>query len=253
MYTLAELSDEDRGWGLKDETFAALEAVRRYQGEGWFMLGDRDLATHLLRTEALGRGQTLTDVTDSLRTKLGVLPRLLPMADGPCRTMLDTEAHGTLPFQEWFVRHRAPAVRRVWFEGDPPPTEAVLAAIRAADLVVIGPSNPFVSIDPILSRPGVRAALAGRRVIGVSPIVGGKAVKGPLAEMLPALNGHAASASAVARHYGSLLGAFVVEHGDEADLAGLPLRVHATGTVMRTMQDRARLALDVLRFAETLQ
>lgn len=250
MYTLADLSDDDRGWGLEGETFAALESVKRYRGEDWFMLGDRDLATHLLRTEALSRGETLSAVTESLRTKLGVGPRLLPMADGPCRTMLDTEAHGTLPFQEWFVRHRAPAVRRVWFEGDPPPTEAVLSAIQAADLVVMGPSNPFVSIDPILSRPRVRAALAGRRVVGVSPIVGGKAVKGPLAEMLPALDGQAPSAGAVARHYGSLLTGFVVEHGDEASLRGLDLPVHATGTVMQSKQDRERLAREVLAFAE---
>jgi LPPG:FO 2-phospho-L-lactate transferase len=248
MYTLADLSDDERGWGLRGETFSALDGVRQYGGEDWFMLGDRDLATHLVRSEAMSRGDTLTQVTARLSAALGIGARILPMADEPCRTMIDTEAHGTLPFQQWFVRHRAPAVKRVWFEGDPAPTPAVLSAIEAAELVVIGPSNPFVSIDPILSRPGIRDAIARRPVVAVSPIVGGKAVKGPLAEMLPALANEAPSAGAIARHYGSLLTGFVVERGDEA--AKVP--VHATGTVMRTKDDRVRLAREVLAFAETL-
>ena len=250
MYTLAELSDEQRGWGLRDETFAALERVRAYGGADWFMLGDRDLATHLVRTEALGRGETLSQVTKRLSRALGIGARLLPMADDPCRTMLDTAAHGVLPFQEWFVRHRAPKVRRVWFEGDPPPAPDVLGAIQGADLVVIGPSNPYVSIDPILSRCGVREAISERPVVAVSPIVGGKAVKGPLAEMLPDLAGEAPSARAIARHYGALLTGFVVERGDEEGAFGGPML--STGTVMHSKDDRVRLARDVLAFAETL-
>src|SRR5262249_17858045 len=156
----------------------------------------RDLATHLLRTQALARGETLSAVTARLSRAVGVGARILPMADGPCRTMIDTREHGTLSFQDWFVRHRAPEVRAVRFEGSPPPAPGVVAAIEAADLVIIGPSNPYVSIDPILSLPGVRAAIEARSVtmgetpmpparpvIAVSPIVGGRAVKGPLGSM----------------------------------------------------------------------
>lgn len=250
MYTLAELSDDERGWGLKGETFSALERVRHYGGEAWFMLGDRDLATHLLRSEARSRGDTLTQVTARLSKALGIGARILPMADEPCRTMIDTEAHGTLPFQEWFVRHRAPAVRRVWQSAKPTPAPGVISAILSADLVVIGPSNPYVSIDPILSLPGVRESLAERLVVGMSPIVGGKAVKGPLGEMIPALAGEPPSAAAVARHYGALLGGLVVERGDEEGMTHV--RVLATDTVMRTKDDRARLAREVLAFAEAL-
>jgi LPPG:FO 2-phospho-L-lactate transferase len=250
MYTLAELSDDERGWGLRDETFHALEGVKRYGGESWFMLGDRDLATHLQRAEALARGESLTCVTERLSHALEVRARILPMADGACRTMIDTEREGTLPFQEWFVHHRAPAVRRVWLDGDPPATRAVLQALREADLVFIGPSNPYVSVDPILSRPGVRSALERKLVIAVSPIVGGRAVKGPLAEMIPALAGEPASAAAIARHYGALLGGLVVELGDEAAIADLP--VHAGSTIMKSRDDRARLARECLAFAERL-
>jgi LPPG:FO 2-phospho-L-lactate transferase len=251
MYTLAELSDDERGWGLEGETFQALAGVRRYGGDDWFMLGDRDLATHLQRAERLARGQTLTEVCAALTTAVGVTARLLPMADAPCRTMIDTESHGTLPFQQWFVRHRAqPRVRRVWLDGDPPATPAVLGALREADLVFIGPSNPYVSIDPILTRAGVRDALRGRHVIAVSPIVAGRAVKGPLAEMIPALAGQPPSAAAIAAHYGPLLTAMVVENGDDAALDGIP--VHACNTIMKSRADRVSLARECLAFAERL-
>lgn len=269
MYTLSGLANEARGWGLNDESWSALEMVRRYGGEDWFSLGDRDLATHLLRTQALGRGETLSAVTARLSAALGVRARVLPMADGPCRTMIDAESFGhqqesggpqgptnTHSFQDWFVRLRAqPAVRRVWFDGSPRPAPGVLAALEAADLILIGPSNPYVSIDPILSLDGVRAALGRRRAVALSPIVGGRAVKGPLAEMIPRLGGRPASAAAIAGHYGELLAGLVVERGDEAELAvygdrGLP--VHATATVMSDRADRRRLAREILRFADSL-
>jgi LPPG:FO 2-phospho-L-lactate transferase len=254
MYTLADLAHEERGWGLAEESFHTLERVRRYGGDDWFALGDRDLATHILRTEALRRGETLSQVTQRLSRALGVDARLLPMADGPCRTMIDTRGQGTLSFQDWFVRHRAgPAVRAVRFEGDPDPAPEVLPAIAEADVVLIGPSNPYVSIDPILSRPGVRAALASRLVIAVSPIVGGHAVKGPLGTMIPELTGEPATASAIARHYGVLLAGLVVERGDEGGVAGLPvLSVLPAETVMRSRADSLRLAREVLAFAESL-
>lgn len=247
LYTLSGLADETRGWGLEGETFGALEMVRRYGGDDWFALGDRDLATHLVRTRALARGETLTETTAQLARALGVRTRVLPMADGPCRTMIDTDEHGALPFQEWFVRLRTrPVVRRVWFAGAPLPAPGVLTALAEADLVVIGPSNPYVSIDPILSLRGVREALAGRQVVALSPIVNGRAVKGPLGELIPQLAGRAPSAAAVAAHYGALVGGWVVERGDGAEIAAPLLE---TQTVMRDRMDRRRLAEEILAFA----
>lgn len=250
MYTLAELSDDERGWGLKDETFSTLERVRSYGGDGWFMLGDRDLSTHLFRTDALARGESLSKVTANLCRALGVAHRILPMTDHACPTMIDTTTHGTLPFQEWLVKHRAPPVRRVWFESCPSPTSDVMVAIEACDLVLVGPSNPYVSVDPILRLPGVRDAISKKPVVAVSPIVGGKAVKGPLADMLPVLGAGAPSAGAVARHYAGLLRGMVVEHGDAETVTGP--RVLSASTVMRTREDRIRLAREVLSFAEEL-
>ncbi len=265
MYTLSGLAHEERGWGLYEESFATLGMMRRYGGDDWFALGDRDLATHLLRSQALGRGESLSQVTDRMCRALGITARVLPMADGPCRTMIDLVPGDWIPeaeqgradvsltrsFQDWFVRLRAqPAVQRVWFDGNPPPTAAVLTAIDSADLVVIGPSNPYVSIDPILSLPGVRAALQRRRVVALSPIVGGQAIKGPLATMIPQLTGAAASAAAVAAHYDGLLAAMIVECGDETAITGLP--VLATTTVMRSRADRVQLAREILQFAESL-
>jgi LPPG:FO 2-phospho-L-lactate transferase len=252
MYTLADLAPEERGWGLAEESFHTLSMVRRYQGDDWFQLGDRDLATHILRTQALRRGETLSAVTDRLSRALGVEAHLVPMADGPCRTMIETVDQGTLSFQDWFVRHRAaPAVRAVRFEGDPAPAPAVLPALAAADLVVFGPSNPYVSIDPILTRPGVRAALAGKPVVAVSPIVGGRAVKGPLGTMIPELAGQPPSPAAIVQHYGGLLTGIVVERGDEGGLGGIP--VLATDTVMKSRADSLRLAREVLDFSGALR
>jgi LPPG:FO 2-phospho-L-lactate transferase len=247
MYTLADLADEERGWGLRGETFRALDMMKRYGGADWFGLGDGDLATHLVRTEMMRNGATLTEATARLARGNGVATRILPMADLPCRTRIATVAHGELPFQDWFVRHRAPAVRSIRFDPDPPPAPDVIPAIEAADLVVIGPSNPYVSVDPILSRPGVRAALAKKPVVAMSPIVGGVAVKGPLAEMMPALAGTPASAAAIAAHYGALLRGIVVERGDEEAVPGV--RALATETIMRSRADALRLARDVLAFA----
>jgi LPPG:FO 2-phospho-L-lactate transferase len=252
MYTLGGLGHEERGWGLAEETFGALEMVRRYGGDGWFALGDRDLGTHLVRTDALARGETLSAVTARLFRALGVTTRVLPMADAPCRTMIDTVEHGTLPFQDWFVRHRAPAVARVWFQGTSAPAPGVVEAIEAADLVVIGPSNPYVSIDPILRLEGVRAALERRRVVALSPIVGGRAVKGPLAAMIRALRGEDASPGAIVRHYGGLLAGIFVEEGDEPSARTAGCAVHAGRTVMTDRTASLRLARELLAFAEAL-
>ncbi|MCB9729690.1 MAG: 2-phospho-L-lactate transferase [Deltaproteobacteria bacterium] len=247
MYTLAGLAPVERGWGLEGETFHAHAAMARLGAPAWFHLGDTDLATHLVRTEALRQGATLSEVTERLRRALGVAVRLLPMADGPRPTTVLSEGR-TLSFQDWLVLERgAPPVDALRFGGSPDPAPGVLDALEAADLVVLAPSNPYVSIDPILALSGVQAALERRPVVAVSPIVSGRAVKGPLAEMIPRLASEPASAGAIRRHYGPLLDAVVVEAGDEGQVTDLP--VLGTRTVMGDRSDRARLARELLAFA----
>jgi LPPG:FO 2-phospho-L-lactate transferase len=245
MYTLCGMADEERGWGLRNETFAGLEMVKRYGAPDWFALGDRDLATHLLRTEALRAGISLSAVTARLCGALGIEHPILPMADAPRRTMIETTSEGTLPFQEWFVHQRAkPSVRAVRFEGESVPAAGVLEAIEACEVVIVGPSNPYVSVDPILSLDGVRDAIAAKPTIALSPIVAGAAVKGPLATMIRDLTGELPSAGAIARHYRGLLRAMIVERGDEATVDGIP--VLGTSTVMRSRHDRLVLAQEIL-------
>jgi LPPG:FO 2-phospho-L-lactate transferase len=260
LYTLSGLGDEARGWGLAHETFRALDMIGRYRPEErWFQLGDQDLGTHLARRQWLTEGVSLTDVTSRLACGIGVEPRILPASDGSWRTFMETEQDGTLPFQEWLVRRRAaPLVRAVRFEGSGVASEAALAAIDEAELLVIGPSNPYVSIDPILALPGMRERFLLRAasvpVVAVSPIVGGRAVKGPLAAMIPRLAERPASAAAVAAHYGSVLHGMVVEQGDEAELQReLPVvEVLATRTVMKTRDERVKLAEQVLALGQQL-
>ena len=251
MYTLAGLAHEERGWGLAEESFAGLAMVKRYGGADWFALGDRDLATHLLRTEALRAGETLSAITARLCGALGIPHRILPMSDAPLCTMIETEGEGTLPFQQWFVRRRAePKVRAVRFEGERVPAPGLVEAIDACEVVIVGPSNPYVSVDPILCLEGVRDAIARKPVIALSPIVGGAAIKGPLAAMIRDLAGEAPSAGAVARHYRGLVGAMVVERGDEGTVEGIP--VLGTSTVMRSRDHRLELAREMLQLAARL-
>jgi len=243
MYTLSDLADHERGWGLRDETWNALQMAERYGGEAWFRLGDRDLATHVHRTEWLRRGERLTAVTQTLCSALGVGHRVLPMCDAPRPTLLRTDA-GDLPFQEWFVGLRAaPAVAEVLY-GDPAPTTPeVSAALDDADLIVLAPSNPYVSIRPILALDGIVDTLRRTQVIAVSPIVHGAAVKGPLAAMLHDIHGCEPSARAALARY-DFVDLAVIEHGDDAAIP----TVH-THTVMRTRADRIRLAQTVLEAA----
>ncbi len=254
MYTLAGLGDVARGWGLSGETFAAFEMMRSYGAEDWFALGDRDLATHLMRSQWLGEGVRLTEITARLARALGVEAVLLPMSDAPRETMFDTDA-GTRSFQRWLVHERAAAdVRKVWFRGATTPTREVLDALEQANLVVIGPSNPYVSIDPITSLDGVRERIEDKLCVGVSPIVQGKAVKGPLARMLETLAGHAPSPAAIASHYRSMLKGLVVEGGDEAGKRGSPdIVIHGASTIMSTRDRSVELAREVLAFAEGLR
>ncbi len=258
MYTLAGVANPETGWGLVNESFAFLGMLSGYGENTWFKLGDRDLATHVLRTQKLGAGETLTGVTAELSRALGVPGRILPMCDEKVSTLLKTPA-GLLEFQEYFVRRRqGDEVLGVDLKGieDARPTEAVLEAVSGADVIVFCPSNPVVSLGPILSLPGMRGALAAAPApkVAVSPIVGGKALKGPADRMLSSL-GHAVSSTGVAAMYEGLLDGMVVDRADEdegEDIERLGMRVLATDAVMRDRPDRGRLAREVLEFGAGL-
>ena len=252
LYTLAGLLDEERGWGVRDETTNALATAERLGAESWFTLGDRDIGLHLVRTSALRSGEPLSTVTARLAAALGVETRLLPASDERVRTIVTTDV-GELDFQSWFVgRKHTDPVLGVRFEGAEAasPAPGVLEALAAADCVVIAPSNPFVSIDPILAVPGIRAAVAVRRAdaAAVSPIVGGRALRGPLAEMLSGL-GHEPSALGVARLYAELVSTFVVDLAD-GELApaieALGLRAVVVPTVMVDPLEREEIGRGVV-------
>jgi len=222
LYTLAGLLDEERGWGVRDETYGALAMVGALGGETWFTLGDRDIGLHLVRTRWLREGIPLSEVTFRLAQALGVRARLLPATDDPLRTKIETEGD-ELDFQEWFVgRGHRDAVQGVRFAGaeDATPAPGVLNAIEDADLVVIAPSNPFVSIFPILAVAGIRQALAEKRVAAISPLVGGRALRGPLVEMMKSL-GHEPNSAGIAALYGDLVDLVVVAPGEEPPPGGV--------------------------------
>jgi len=246
LYALADLNDERRGWGRADETWNALDTVASLGGESWFRLGDRDLGLHLIRTEALRGGATLSAVTARIGRELGVESRLLPATDDRLRTWIATEA-GEFTFQQWFVarRHRD-EVDALRFEGAETATPAlgVVEAIAAADLLLLAPSNPYVSIAPILAVRAVREALMERRVpcVAVSPLIGGRAVKGPADRMLRRLAGGTSPAQ-VASCYLGLIDSLVVDEADAHDLAGLgDVRPIVTRTLMSDADARRRLA-----------
>lgn len=252
LYTLAGLVDAERGWGVRGDTHTAQAMWERLGEPTWFTVGDADLATHAARSRRLREdGATLTEVAGEMAAALGIGARILPATDDRWRTVLDTD-EGPLAFQDYFVRRRQePEVRGVRFDGDAQPTAAVLAAIESADLLVIGPSNPIVSIGPILALPDVRPALgmANAQVVAVSPIVAGRALKGPADRMLASL-GHESSSAGVARLYADLVDRFVI---DEADAALAPVietdtgvAVHVEPTVMRDDEGRRALAASLL-------
>ena len=256
MYTLAGVANPATGWGIEGDTRQMLDMMARYGEAPWFGLGDRDLATHLLRTRWLARGLTLSEVTARLASALGVLCRLLPATDEPLRTMVDTVEHGTLGFQEYFVRYRwRPQVTRVWFQRDEqcPVTEAVYEALESADLIVIAPSNPVLSIGPILEVDGLRELMAKRRgpCIVVSPFVAGRAVKGPADKLMRELSLEN-SPRGVARYYTGLIDGLVIDETDAGAPHPQDVPVLVTNTLMHTTDDKARLAGDVLAFGGKL-
>jgi LPPG:FO 2-phospho-L-lactate transferase len=254
-YALAGLDNQTLGWGRRDESWAFMETLGALGGEDWFRLGDRDLALHVVRTQRLRRGETLSEITDDIRRRLGIGPRIVPMSDDPVRTRLLTE-EGWMEFQPWFVGRRAvPAVRRIAFDGadEALPQPELLAALRAGPrAVVICPSNPFISIGPILAVPGLREAImdSGAPVIAVSPIIGDQAVKGPTAKMFFEL-GMEPSAAAVAETYGDLIQGLVLEAGD--DMTGIGVSCIPARTLMKTLEDKVALARVVLDAADALR
>jgi LPPG:FO 2-phospho-L-lactate transferase len=259
LYTLAGIANAETGWGVAGETWSALGMLERYGEETWFRIGDRDLATHVLRTARLRGGQTLTTALADLAERLGVRASLLPMCDEPVPTRVQTP-DGELAFQDYFVRRRqTDSVRGVRFQGieNARVTEQARAAAAAAEVIVLCPSNPIVSIGPILAVPGMRELLRGANVpvVAVSPIVGGRALKGPADRMLTGL-GVESSAYGVAGLYRGLASAFVLDREDANQaprVEELGMRVLVTDTVMRTVEDRERLAREVLAFARTLE
>ena len=258
MYTLAGLSNPETGWGIVNESFETLNMLESYGEETWFKLGDRDLATHILRTSRMISGETLTEVSAGLSIALGVESAVLPMSDDPVLTILETP-EGRLEFQEYFVRRgQRDEVLGIELRGieEAGPTESVLAAISGADVIVFCPSNPVVSVGPILALPGMTEALATSSApkVAVSPIVGGRALKGPADRMLASL-GHEVSATGVARMYAGLVDGMVVDRADQSERAGieiLGMRVLVTESVMHDAEDRARLASETLKFGAGL-
>ncbi|HEX3536026.1 MAG TPA: 2-phospho-L-lactate transferase [Stellaceae bacterium] len=258
LYTLSGLDNPELGWGRKGETWTFMAALEALGGETWFRLGDGDLATHVERTRRLKAGESLSAIIDDFRRRLGIAARLLPASDEPVRTRLRTP-DGWLDFQDYFVRlHCEPKVEEIVFAGVEaarPQSELLTAlANRALRAVVICPSNPFISIDPILAIPGVRAALrdCAAPVVAVSPIIGGKAVKGPTAKMMAEL-GLPVDAAAVARHYREFLDVYVADEADAAAVDGIEIPVVLAKTLMVSLDDRVALARTVLAAADRVR
>lgn len=258
LYTLAGISNRELGWGLEGESWAFMDQLKELGGEDWFNLGDRDLALHVLRTHRLARGESLAAVTADIAARLGIEPAILPMSDDPVRTVLDTD-EGLLEFQRYFVERRAqPQVRAIRYDGadTAKPNPAALAALAdpALEVVIVCPSNPWLSVAPILAMPGLRAALRACKapVVAVSPIVGGKAIKGPTAKLMAEL-GLPVTAVAVAEYYGDLLDGFVLDESDRSLADEIAMETTVLPTVMTELASKQCLARDVLRFAQSLR
>ncbi len=252
MYTLAGLANPERGWGIRGDTFRCLEALGRLGAETWFQLGDRDLATHLYRTERLRQGAALSQVTAEIAGAMGVRSVIVPMSDHPVRTRICT-ASGELEFQTYFVKRRArDTVAGIRFQGadEAAPAPSVVDAIGQAEAIIVCPSNPFISIGPILAVPGIRDALRQRRerTAAISPIVGGRALKGPAAHMMKSMKMQP-SAAAVAQLYADFAGVFVLDEldrkqADQVEAHGI--RAVVTNTIMSGMRERKSLARTVI-------
>jgi LPPG:FO 2-phospho-L-lactate transferase len=257
-YTLAGLANREVGWGRHDETWSFMETMEALGGDTWFRLGDRDMALHVERTRRLRNSESLSAVTADLCRRMGVGPRVVPMTDDPVRTRLLTDL-GWLDFQEYFVHRRCePVVSQLQFQGAgaarPHPEFVVALADPSLEAVVICPSNPFISVEPILAIPGVREALIACKapIIAVSPIIAGRAVKGPTAKMMTEL-GLDPSAGTVAQRYADLLDGYVIDNADMSEVVSIDARVTLAQTLMTTMEDREALARIVVEAAATLR
>lgn len=258
LYTLSNRANRELGWGRKDESWNFMKALAEIGGEDWFQLGDRDLALHVERTRRMRAGDRLTDIVVDFARRFAIPSSILPMSDDPVRTSVVTREEGALPFQRYFVERRCqPVVEEIKFDGAAsarlsPEVEAVLTSpdLRA---VIVCPSNPYLSIDPLLSMPGLRRLLSSvsAPVVAVSPIIGGQAVKGPTAKIMSEL-GIAATNATIADHYVDLLDGLIIDEADAAEAGDLTVCTRVSATLMRTDNDRHRLAEEALVFAETL-
>ncbi|MGH8702418.1 MAG: 2-phospho-L-lactate transferase [Burkholderiales bacterium] len=257
LYTLAGLADPARGWGRADESWNFMAALGALGGETWFALGDRDLAVHVERTRRLRSGETLTAIAADMTRRFNVEARIAPMSDDAVRTIVHTPG-GPMSFQHYFVKHRcAPVVERITFAGAakarPGPVFGDAMTDPALRVIVICPSNPYLSVDPILAVPGIREALEGATipVIAVSPVIGGEAVKGPTAKIMKEL-GIDVTSKTISGHYHGLINGLVIDAADAADAGRVGVRCVVTRTLMKSLDDRRKLARDVLAFAEQL-
>ena len=253
LYTLGHVANSETGWGRQGETWQVLDEIAQLNGPDWFRLGDKDLALHLTRAHFLSERQSLTAVTQQLRHALHIKPEILPMTDQPAPTHIRTD-DGLLPFQTWFVQEKwQPVVRQVVLPEDVRASAHLIQRLENADLILIAPSNPFVSIDPILNVYPIREMVLDlpRATIAVSPIIGDSAVKGPAAKMMKEL-GMAVSATAVAQYYGDLIDGFVYDSSDSNPVELAETAVFRTDTLMKNSSDRRRVAQDVLTFAQQL-
>lgn len=252
MYTLSGRVDPVNGWGLADDSTIMLESLKNLGEDAWFRLGDKDLATHFLRTHLLKQGHSLTEIVQHLSNVMGIQPTVLPMSDAEIATIINTEEHGELAFQEYFVKHRwQPTVVGIRFDGVPRTKmpQPVRKAIEEADVILFGPSNPWLSIAPILAVPGMRDLLKEQNVpcVAVTPIVEGQALKGPAAKIMQELDYDEVSAQTVAEYYGDILTAFVYDERDSSfELQGL--KTIAFDTIMVSDEDKSRLARDILHW-----
>ncbi len=259
IYTLAGIANPDTGWGIVGDTFNNFEMLQKLGTKPWFRLGDRDLAVHLTRTELIRKGQTLSEAVAYLSQQLGVVSRVLPMTDDRVRTIVDTD-EGLFSFQEYFVKSQwRPVVRGLIYEGadDAVPLPAAVRAIETADTIIIAPSNLYLSIDPILSLQDCKDAMlnASAPIIAITPIIGGEAVKGPAAKLMREL-GEEPSAAVVAEHYADFINGFVLDVRDahlKQQIEDMGMGVLVTDTLMNDDDDRARLACEVVNFADTLR
>ena len=256
-YTLAGINDPSNGWGIKNDTRQVLNALEQLGHPIWFSLGDRDIATHIERTRLIQLGYSLTETTEFISKKLNVENAILPMTDSVVRTMIETEEYGVIAFQEYFVRHHfQPVVKKIFFDGfeNAILSDELQSKIVSSDLIVMCPSNPFVSIDPILSIPGMLDLLKDKVLIAVSPLIGGKTVKGPAGKMMIEM-GFTPSSLNIAKHYGDLLSGIVIDHldHDDAELIRrcgiIPLE---TEILMPNNATQTRLAKEVLEFGNHL-